>query len=304
MEQVKKDSKEFLKTIWKILKSVLYALGHAIKKVFENKKAAIGFCILMFFALMAIFGPIIFPYDPTTNWSNRYADPSAEHWLGTDELGRDIFRQLVHGSRDVLIIAFLTGLITVGIGTVLGMVSGFLGGIVDKILQAITNLFLTVPSFPIMLLLAQLFTIEDPFTFALVLSVWSWAGLCRAVRAQILSLKERDFIQICKVMKMSRFHIIMKELMPNIASYIFINFIGTMKAAITGSMGIMMLGLAAFEPSNWGAMLHRARVQGLVNPKVIRFMMTPLTAIVVFQTGALLFANGMDEVLNPRLKVK
>ena len=304
MEQVKKQPNEFLKSVLKTLNSVLSACGRGLKKVFENKKSTIGFCILMFCVLMAIFGPIIFPYDATTNWANRYADPSAEHWLGTDELGRDVFRQLVYGSRDVLIIAFMTGLITVGIGTVLGMVSGFMGGIVDKIIQAITNLFLTIPSFPIMLLLAQLFTIEDPFTFALVLSAWSWGGLCRAVRAQILSLKERDFIQICKVMKMSRTHVIMKELMPNIASYIFINFIATMKAAIMGSMGIMMLGLAAFEPSNWGAMLHRARMQGLMNPKVVRFMMTPLTAIVLFQAGAMLFANGMDEVLNPRLRVK
>lgn len=185
----------------------------------------------------------------------------------------------------------------------LGIISGYFGGIVDKIIQMITNLFLTIPGFPIMLLLAQLLTIEDPFSFALVLSVWNWAGLCRAIRAQILSLKERDFIVICRVMNMSNTHIMLKELMPNISSYIFINFIATMKSAITGSMGIMMLGLAAFEPSNWGAMLHRARMQGLMDPKVVRFMLVPLVAIVLFQIGALLFANGMDEVLNPRLRV-
>lgn len=304
MENAKTSFRSFFLKAGMIFKAAAVKLWHGLKRIFENKKAAVGFCILMLFFLMALFGPLIFPYDPQTDWQNRYADPSWQHLLGTDELGRDVFRQLIHGSRDVLIIAFMTGLITVGIGTVLGMISGFVGGITDKIIQMITNLFLTVPSFPIMLLFAQLFTIEDPFTFALVLSAWSWAGLCRAVRAQILSLKERDFIQICKVMKMSKFHIIMKELMPNIASYIFINFIATMKSAITGSMGIMMLGLAAFEPSNWGAMLHRARMQGLMNPKVIRFMMTPLCAIVLFQAGAMLFANGMDETLNPRLRVR
>ena len=287
----------------KVLNKIRNSIVAFFKTITANKKALIGFIILLFFILIALFGPIVFPYDQSTDWANRYLGPSKEHWLGTDELGRDVFRQLVYGSRDVLSIAFLTGIFTVLIGTILGMVSGFFGGWVDKIIQAITTLFLTIPSFPILLLLAQLFTIEDSLTFALVLSVWNWAGLCRAIRAQILSLKERDFIQICTVMNMSKAHIIFKELMPNISSYILINFIAIVKHAITSSIGIMTLGLAAFEPTNWGAMLHRARMQGLMNPNVVRFMMAPLGAIILFQTGSILFAYGLDEVLNPRLKV-
>src|SRR5690606_14292156 len=102
---------------------------------------------------------------------------------------------------------------------------------------------------------------------------------------------------------MSQTHIIFKELLPNIYSYVIVNFVMIMKSAITGSVGIMMLGLAAFEPSNWGAMIHRARVQGLINPDALAFLLKPLVAVVLFQVGALLFANGLDELLNPRLKV-
>lgn len=279
------------------------ATASFFKKIFQNKKAATGFCILMFFVFIAIFGPLIFPYDPTVDYDNRYAPFSWDHWLGTDNLGRDVFRQLVAGSGSVLTIAFLTGVFTVFLGTFLGILSGYAGGVVDKVIQGVTNIVLTIPSFPVMLVLAAIFTIEDPFTFAIVLSAWSWAGLCRAVRAQVMSLRERDFIQICSVMKMSRSHIIIKELMPNIASYILINFIMTMRSAITGSVGIMMLGLAAYDPTNWGSMLSNAQAQGLVNPKVIPVLLAPLITIIIFQAGAILFSNGLDEILNPRLRV-
>ncbi len=295
--------KEFFTSLKRAACEAGRSVADFFKKVFQNKKAAAGFCILMLFVLMAIFGPLIFPYDPTVDYENRYAPFSWQHIFGTDNLGRDVFRQLVAGSGSVLTIALLTGVFTVFIGVFLGILSGYAGGVVDKVIQGVTNIVLTIPSFPVMLVLAAIFTIEDPFTFALVLSAWSWAGLCRAVRAQVMSLRERDFIQICKVMKMSRTHIIVKELMPNIASYILINFIMTMRSAITGSVGIMMLGLAAYDPTNWGSMLSNAQAQGLVNPKVIPVLLVPLVTIIIFQAGAILFSNGLDEILNPRLRI-
>lgn len=278
-------------------------LAGVFSKLFRNPQACAGFCIVVCFILIGIFGPMIFPYDATTDFSMRFLSPSWEHPFGTDEMGRDIFRQLISGAANVLAIAFYTGLITVAVGTFLGIVSGYLGGIADKIIQGVVNIVLTIPSFPVFLMLAALFTIERPIEFALVLSAWSWAGLCRSVRAQVMSIRERDFIQICKVMRMSRFHIVMKELLPNITSYVLINFIVAVRNAITGSVGIMMLGLAAYDPTNWGSMLERARNIGLVNPKVIPLLLAPLFAIMIFQIGTILLANGLDEVMNPRLRV-
>ncbi|MCK7485926.1 MAG: ABC transporter permease subunit [Bacillus subtilis] len=135
---------------------------------------------------------------------------------------------------------------SVTIAMVLGMLAGMVGGIFDKAILFITNVFLTIPSLPVFLILAALFTVDNPVTFASILSVFSWAGMCRSIRAQIISLKERDFIQICRVMKMSNAHIIFKELLPNVGSYILINFIIVMKNAITGSVGLMLLGVASF----------------------------------------------------------
>ena len=214
-----------------------------------------------------------------------------------------MFRQVIAGTSSVLEIAFFSAIFTVVIGTVLGIVSGFVGGWVDKIIMGITNIFLSIPSFPVYLLLAAIITIDTPITLALMISIWSWAGLCRAIRVQIMSLKERDFIQICTVMRMSKAHIIFKELMPNVFSYIVINFVMAMRNAIMASVGIMLVGLAAYDPTNWGAIINAARTKGLINPKNIAILMYPLTAIVIFQAAMLMLANGLDETLNPRLKV-
>lgn len=279
------------------------SFGRGCKRIFSNGKTVFGFTMLMLFILIAIFGPMIFPYDANTDMANKYLSPSAAHPFGTDWLGRDVFRQVIAGTGSVLEIAFYSAIITVVIGTLLGIISGYLGGWVDKIIMSITNIFLSIPSFPIYLLLAAIMTIDTPIMLSLVISMWSWAGLCRAIRIQIMSYKERDFIQICIVMNMSKAHIIFKELLPNVFSYIVINFVMAMRNAIMASVGIMLVGLAAYDPTNWGAIINAARAKGLINVKNIYILLYPLAAIMIFQTSTLMLANGLDETLNPRLRV-
>lgn len=279
------------------------SLAKGLRKFFSNGKTIVGFAILVFFVLVAIFGPLLFPYNSDTDMANSYLMPSWEHPFGTDWLGRDVFRQVIAGTGSVLEIAFYSAVFTVVIGTVLGIVSGYLGGWVDKVIMAVTNIFLPIPSFPIYLLLAAIVTINTPVSLSVIISIWSWAGLCRAVRVQIMSLKERDFIQICTVMHMSKAHIIFRELLPNVFSYIAINFVMAMRNAIMASVGIMLVGLAAYDPTNWGAIINAARTKGLMNVKNIYILLYPLICIIVFQISTLLLANGLDETLNPRLKV-
>ena len=279
------------------------SLAKGLRKFFSNGKTIVGFAILVFFVLVAVLGPLLFPYNSDTDMANSYLMPSWEHPFGTDWLGRAVFRQVIAGTGSALEIAFYSAVFTVVIGTVLGIVSGYLGGWVDKVIMAVTNIFLSIPSFPIYLLLAAIVTINTPVSLSVIISIWSWAGLCRAVRVQIMSLKERDFIQICTVMHMSKAHIIFRELLPNVFSYIAINFVMAMRNAIMASVGIMLVGLAAYDPSNWGAIINAARTKGLMNIKNIYILLYPLICIIVFQISTLLHANGLDETLNPRLKV-
>ncbi len=270
----------------------------------RNKRSLLGLIILVMFLFMAAVGPLLFKLDMTVSFEGRYQPPSWEHWLGTDFGGRDTFIQLVYGSQEVLTVAFLTAVITMLVGAVLGLVSGLIGGRLDRSIMLVTNLFLTIPNFPILIILAALFTIQNPFSFALVLSAWSWPGLTRTVRSQIISLKERDFIVICRVMGLSHFHIIFKELLPNITSYLSINFIMIMRGAITASVGIMLLGLAPYSPTNWGQMLNLAISQtgGIFNPLGYIYLASPIVCLALFQLGCIFFANGIDEALNPRLR--
>ena len=277
----------------------------SIKRIFfGNLNSKIGSTIILVFLFIGLFGSLIFPYSDGVDTSKQLMKASLAHPFGFDLWGRDVFRQCIEGTRSILIITILTAFITTTIGVVLGILSGLIGGAFDKFIQFVANVFLTIPSLPVFLILASLFTVENAFVFALILSIFNWAGLCRSVRAQIISLKERDFIQICKVMKMSTFHIVFKELLPNIASYIIINFIIIMKNAITGSVSLMFLGVVALEPTNWGTILSLAKTNGaLINPASYMWLFGPIICIALLQTGAILLSNGLDETLNPRLRV-
>ncbi|SHE97436.1 peptide/nickel transport system permease protein [Caldanaerobius fijiensis DSM 17918] len=270
----------------------------------KNKRAFIGMIILLIFLFLALVGPYIIPPATQTNYAERLQLPSFKHPLGTDYAGRDTLSQFVHGSRNVLLVAFLAAFFTLIIAFIIGTISGTLGGTVDAVLMLITNVVLTVPSFPIMMVLSMVAKISDPITFGLLLSIWSWAGLARAIRSQILSLKNRDFIEASKILDMGLIHIIFKEMLPNMVSYIAINFIMMMRGAITASVGLMVLGLVPFQASHWGMMLNMAvtTTGAIYGSSAIIYFLVPVLAIMFFQMGCLFFANGLDEALNPRLR--
>ncbi len=274
--------------------------------IWRNKRAFVGFLILLFFFLMATIGPVIVPLDMTSHYAERYKPPSWEHPLGTDYAGRDVLALIVHGSRDVLLIAFVAALFTITIGITIGMLAGLQGGIVDTLLMILTNAVLTVPSFPVMLIIGSVLgdEVRNIITFGALLSIWSWGGLARATRSQVLSLKEREFIEAARVLGLSTFHIIFGELLPNIMPYVTISFLTTMRGAITASVGLMLLGLIPFSSMNWGMMMNMAMTQSgaIYLPQALSYVLSPMMAIVLFQLGAVFFAHGLDEVLDPRLR--
>lgn len=302
-----KKIKVFFKNLPLYFKAFFKALGDWLKfffkTIYANKKAFTGFIILAIFLLFTLFGRLIFPYDSATNYSEMYLEPSSKHWLGTDGLGRDLFKMMVYGTKDVMEIAFYTAILTVGLGCVIGIISGYFGGWFDRIISLIINLFMSLPTFPILLIMSMFLTIRDNFTLALLLAIFAWPGLARAIRSQIISLKERDFIQICSVMGLSKGHIAFKELLPNIFSYVAISFISSMRNGITASVGMMTLGLALYEPTNWGGIIINARNSGALSIPAARMcIIAPIVAIMIFQIGSILFSNGLDELVNPRLR--
>ena len=172
----------------------------------------------MMFVFFATVGPEIIPIREF-GFSGRYQGPSWEHILGTDYQGRDIFGLLVHGSRDVLYIGFCSALFSILIGFLLGAIAGFVGGWVDRIIEFIANIFLTLPQIPVLLILSAFISVSNQLVMSLIIAFLSWAQLCRMVRSQMMSLKNREFISVCRVMGFSKLYIIVVEMLPNMVSY-------------------------------------------------------------------------------------
>ena len=168
----------------------------------------------------------------------------------------------------------------------------------------LTNIQLTVPAVPVYLLIGSVFQVRDPVGFAALISLWMWGPLARAVRSQILSLKEREFIEAARVLGLGTAHILLRELFPNLTPFVVIHFIRIMRDAITASVGLIFLGLAPFSPTNWGTMLNLAVFQtgAIYIPNALHYVIAPMAVIVLFQLGAIFFAHGLDEILNPRLR--
>jgi peptide/nickel transport system permease protein len=264
----------------------------------------LGLLVLGLFFLVALVGPALIPLELSPDYEARFAPLSWQHPLGTDYAGRDVLAQLVHGSRDIFVIAFSTGAFAVLLAFLIGVGGALVGGKFDLLLVGCTDVFLTVPSFPLMAILAALFQVGDPVTFGFLLSLWSWPGLARALRGQVLSLQHREFIEVCRLMRMGSWHILWREILPNLVPYITLNFILISRNAITASVGIMMLGLVPLRVENWGMMLNLAAFQSgaIFLPQGMTYLLAPLAAIVLFQYSLILVAGGIEEMFDPRLR--
>ena len=271
--------------------------------IWRNRMSRFGFLILSAFLFMAILGPLFIPAQKS-NYGNRLQPPSAQHWLGTDLAGKDTLFQLILGSRDVLLVATYAGFFTVLVACAIGIVAGLQGGKIDAALMLFTNVILTTPSFPMTMILAMVIRITSPLAFGLVLSLWAWPGLAKAIRSQVLTLKHREFIEASRIMGISRLNIILYDVLPNIVSYVAVNFISIMKNAITASVGLMILGLVPFKGNHWGIMITVAISQtgALLGSSSMIYFIAPVVCLMLFQLGCYFFATGLDEALNPRLR--
>jgi len=276
----------------------------AWRALVRNRRALFGLVGLTFFLLMAILGPVVIPLERMPNPDLRFQAPSLQHLLGTDYAGRDTFAQIVHGSRDIVQISFFTGVFAVLIALSVGLMAGLVGGHVDTLLTAVIDVFLTVPQFPVMAILAALVRVGDPVTFGLVLAVWAWPGLARSLRAQVVALREREFVEAARLMALSPAWIVFREILPNLVPLVAVYFIRVARDAITVSVGIMLLGLVPLKVDNWGMMLNLATFQSgaLYVPRAWAYLLSPLVAIVAFQFCLIQLASGVEELVDPRLR--
>lgn len=264
----------------------------------------IGLFLILLFAFLAIFGPMLYPKVLPMNPAEIYAGPSLQHPLGTDFEGTDVLAEIVTGGRFVLYSAFLAALFHIVFGTAIGLLSGYVRGWTDNVLMRITDFFLTVPSFPVLLVLSTVWKFSNPLEIAFVLGILGWGGLARAVRSQTLSLRERGFIEAARGLGMSNRHIVFREIFPNIASYVAMHFLFSITGSMFAITGLFFLGVVPFSANNWGVMLNMAFTQsGAIYTKSgILYLLSPLGAIMGVTFGIVLFLDAVDEMFNPRLR--
>ena len=269
----------------------------------RKKLGMVGLFGVIFFALLAFVVPIFVPYQDRVDVTAIYQPPSSAHILGTDSSGRDVWNQIIHGGRDILLVGLIAGLFSTLIAVTFGSIAAVVGGKVDALTSGAADFWLTIPHIPIIVLLGSILKFNSIFVIAGFLALLSWAPLLRQIRAQVLSLKERDYIEAARSLDLGLFHIIFKEILPNMRSYIVIHFILAMTAAFYGVAGLTILGLLPLSGQNWGLMLNFAYVRGaLYFRDSLWYILSPVLAIVLFQLSLVWLASALEDIFNPRLR--
>ncbi|MCI8864319.1 MAG: ABC transporter permease [Lachnospiraceae bacterium] len=266
----------------------------------QNKIAAFSALVILLILLAAIFAPLVAPYDHLEqSLADRLKDPSAAHWLGTDELGRDVLSRIIFGARISLTIGLVPTLISMAIGTVLGLCAGFYGGKTDFIIMRLADVMLAFPS--LLLAMVVMYTMGGGLVnIFIALSLVNWAGTARIVRSQTLSLKEKEFVEAARSMGVGKWTIMFRHILPNCLPSLIVLFTLNIPAAILSEASLSFLGIGAQPPSpSWGLMAVRGKKYLFSEPWL---SIAPSAAIMVVVLAFNFLGDGLRDILDPYLK--
>jgi peptide/nickel transport system permease protein len=245
-------------------------------------------------------------HDPWLQFSGAFPWVEISYPIGTDKTGKGLFRQAIFATPAMLKMALAGAVVSSGLAVVIGMISGYVRGRVDDVLMAFTDVVLTIPGLPVIVLLAAIIKLRDPFLVGFVLGIDNWPGLARNLRSQVLAAREADYVEASQSMGISTPQIIAKDVLPQMLPYTFINTAGAAGRVIKESVGLYFLGILPFTTFNWGVMLNLARQNGaLAAPfELGHWLFMPAFALWFMGFGLVLMSQGMDRVFNPRLRAR
>jgi peptide/nickel transport system permease protein len=278
------------------------AAGRRRLRFVSNRKVASGLAILAVFVLFAVIGSWVAPYDPSKRSSDLLRAPSAKHWFGTTHLGQDILSQVLVGTRGVIVVGFLAGLIATVLSVLVGVTAGYLGGAADDGLSALSNVFLVIPALPLIIILASTIPNAGDVLVATVIGLTSWAWGARVLRAQTLSLRRRDYVEAARATGERTWRIIGFEILPNLTAVIASNFVGTVIFAVLSEITLAFIGVSDVSPWNWGTILFWAQSQQALAQGAWWWFVPAGLAIALLGTALSLLNFGIDELVSPRLR--
>jgi peptide/nickel transport system permease protein len=267
-------------------------------------KAKVGGAILGIFVLIAIFGPLLAPFDPsaTNPLATGPAAPTLHHLLGTTSTGQDVLSQLLVGMRSSVLLGVLTATIATVLSMATGLTAGFLGGAADEGLSLLMNVFVVLPALPLLIVLLGYLPHAGDLPTAIVLSALGWSWGARVIRAQTLTLRGRDFIAAARETGERTWRIVVFEILPNEVSLIAANFVGTFLYAILTSVALAFIGVANFSTWNLGTILFWAQNGDAFNIGAWWWYVPPGVAAALLGMSLVLLNFGLDELGNPRLR--
>jgi len=268
----------------------------------KDRKAFTGLVILLGLAFVAVFAPYLAPYSPHYMGFTPLEPPSLKHLLGTTATGQDVFSRVIWGTRMSLSVGLLVGLFTTAISVALALFSGFFAGIVDGIISLIINVFLVIPPLPLMIVLAAYMPSKGMWTIILVITVTGWAWGARTLRPQVLSLKNRDFVNASVIVGENSFHIIFVDILPHILGLVVANFFGTAMYAVVSEAGLEFIGLGNVNDISWGTILYWAENDQALFFGLWSWLLVPGILIALLGTSMALLNFAVDEIINPKLK--
>lgn len=267
-----------------------------------SRAGLIATYVLAFIVLVSVVSPIVIP-EPQPDYANIYASPSLSHPLGTDFQGADVFAQVLRGGETVLVVAAAAAALIVLIAITFGALAAYAGGWVDTIITGASDVVLTIPGFPLLAVLAAYVRLNNPILLSVLIAALGWPTLLRAIRGQVLSLKERDYVEAARALDLGTPHILFREILPNMRAFIAMYFVLAMTSAIYSQVGLYLLGFAPLSGDNWGIQLNLAWYRGAIFYKnSFWYIMAPIVMISVVQLCMVTMLRSLEEAFNPRLR--
>lgn len=262
----------------------------------------VGVVILDLFILVAVFAPLLAPYDPRAQTGLPYQSPSGSHLLGTNDIGQDILSELIFGARVSLAIGFLAALLAIVVGTLVGVVSGYFGGLADTLLMRFVDITLALPFLPLLIVLA-VFLGRNINTTVLVISVVIWARPARILRSQVLSARERGFVQAARSMGGRPAHLLRRHVLPAVSPLVIAQFVRAANIAILLEASLSFLGLGDVTAKSWGTTLYYASARGAFLTRAWLWWVLPTGLAISLVVVAFAFIGySLEERADPRLR--
>lgn len=277
--------------------------GRWVRRVWDDRMGRWGLLVIGGVLVVILVGPVVFPFDAQaygTSTASVLAAPTGSHWLGTDELGRDVFRQFLVGGRISLLVGLSATLIAMALGAGIGLVAGYYAGWRDTTLMRITDFFLVIPTLPLIIALAALVG-QSILITSLVIGLTSWPQTARIVRSQVLSLRERPLVLRIRSLGASDLRTVGVHILPNVSPLIFANLVLVLAGAILSEASLAFLGLGDPVHVSWGTMLHFAFTSGAMSLGSWWYVLPPGLGIVALVLGFSLLGHSLERVLNPQV---